>query len=115
MKGDMVGQFSERAWNIGKPGKSGWVRVGAKSESKVVEVEKIPIVKSEIESDEEVVVEEVAQEEAEKVEEATQEEIDDDLYPTNDEIREFLTKKGVKFHPKTGTLKLRAKYDENKK
>jgi len=88
MKGNLEGNFSQRAWDLGNPEKHGWVKVGVKSEAATVESQKIDIV-------------DVA--------------TDEDLYPTDDEMRAELTAKGIKFHPKTGRTKLKIKYDESKK
>lgn len=91
MKGSLEATFSDRAWEIGNPEKHGWVKVGVKSDAVVVETEPIPIV--------------------DDVEITT----DEDLYPTDDEMRVELTKRGVKFHPNTGRVKLKIKYDDSKK
>ena len=87
MKGNLEGSFSPHAWRIGNMERHGWVRVGdAEEKVDVGDVEVIPIVPQKEE---------------------------DDKYPTDDEIRDFLKEKGVKFHPSTGTKKLKKLYDEN--
>lgn len=87
MKGNMEAIFSLRAWEIGNPEKHGWIKIGVKSAAVDVDSEKIEIVEI----------------------------TDDSLYPTDDEMKAELTVLGVKFSKNIGTVKLKARYDDNKK
>lgn len=91
IKDGLEANFSDRAWKIGNPEKHGWVKMGVKSDAVTVKVEPIPIV--------------------DDVEITT----DEDLYPTDDEMKDELTKKGVKFHRNIGRAKLKIRYDDSKK
>ena len=93
MRDGVEGLFSQRAWDLGKMEKEGWIRVGVVSDAVKVDVEEIEIVDIPIDPEKEA----------------------DDIYPTDDEIRAFLKEKGIKFHHATGTKKLRGLFDENKK
>jgi len=116
MKGGLTGYFTPYSWKVGKPEKHGWRKIGVTSEAVMVEAEAIDLKKTEI-----TVTEIPVDGEPEKSDPIVRKEVvkeiettDDDLYPTDDEIRAELTEKGVKFHPKLGTVKLRALYDANK-
>lgn len=91
----LEGYFTELAWKVGKPENHGWRKVGVTTKAVMTEAEEIEVVSLKVTD----------------IPEAT----DDDLYPTDDEIRDFLKENDVKFHPKLGSKKLRDLYDANKK
>lgn len=99
MRDGVESYFSEMAWEIGNLERHGWMKVGVMSDAVKVESEEIVI--SEIPSGDTTIVDTGSEA--------------DDIYPTDDEIRDFLKEKGVKFHHATGTKKLRRMFDENKK
>lgn len=117
MKGNLVGYFSEHAWDIAKPEMRGWRKIGVASGAVMVESEQIDLAKTEIEvteiPDDDVVVEKV--EKPVTTKKAEIETTDDDLYPTEDEMRAFITEKSGKApHRALGLVKLKKLYDENK-
>ena len=111
MKGNLEAEFSQMVWDIGKLERHGWREVGVKSKAVEVDAKKIPIIKGEI-----------------KVEpiDAVKDEVNDDLaakpkvsdsdtlYPSNDQIKDELREKGIKFHQALGTKKLRKLYEDSK-
>lgn len=93
----LEGVWSEFAWEIGKPEKHGWRKIGVVNVEDIVETEEVDLA-------------------GEKVEiKTTKIPSDNDLYPSDDEIRAELKEKEIKFHPNLGTVKLRKLYDENTK
>jgi len=104
MRGDLYGEFSQMVWDIGNLERHGWREIGTKSKAVEVEAEKIPIVKTEVK------VESVEEKKEEKPKVADS----DVLYPTDDQIKEVLREKGVKFHQALGTKKLRKLYEDSK-
>lgn len=95
MKGDLQKWFGIEAWRIGGLEKHGWVKVGVMSDAVKVEAEEIKI--SEIPTTE--------------VKEP--EDTPTDGYPSEDEMKDFLKEKGVRFSPNIGIEKLKQRYDES--
>lgn len=88
-----VGEFSDNAWKILGKNKGGWVEFDG--------VNKVVNVPQQI-------IEFQAKKRAEVSAEIAQ--------PiTESEIKDWLTEKGIKFHPKTGYDKLKILYDANQK
>lgn len=106
MKDGMEGTFSEMSWDIGNPEKEGWVRLGESDAIEAIAAEEVGAASKKIE------VIDIEKDGDTKDDSALEGEKD---YPTDEEIKAFLTKEGIKFHKMLGTVKLRKKYDENTK
>jgi len=115
MKGGGVKLFSKMTWDIAHPETQGWTKIGevdglaaidAEEISTTIEKKDIEVV--EIPPEEEIVMEEVKELPPEAQTDAS-------LYPSDDEIKEFIKEKtGKAPHHMAKTKRLRELYDENK-
>jgi len=115
MKGGGVKLFSKMTWDIAHPETQGWTKIGEVDGLAAIDAEEISttIEKKEIEVVEIPPEEEIVMEEVKELPPEAQ--TDASLYPSDDEIKEFIKEKtGKAPHHMAKTKRLRELYDENK-